>query len=131
MHGLINSLPKFKLNSLHTGYLLLSADLFFKIHFFQRFFHKLYHSDNSLDPDQGRNFVGPDLGPTFVQWSAAGAACKGRVYHIPRDNQYTCIGDKLMGLIGILVQYVAIKSMNNDKIGKEMHLMQILSTCEQ
>ena len=40
--------------------------IFFKINLYKRFFQE-YHTrvSNSLDPDQARLFVGPDLGPKF------------------------------------------------------------------
>ena len=34
---------------------------------------------NSLDPDQARHFVGPDLGPTCLQRLLADDACRQRV----------------------------------------------------
>ena len=43
---------------------------FFKINFFKKFFkdyHQMIRVSNSLDPDQARHFVGPDLGPNCLQ----------------------------------------------------------------
>ena len=42
--------------------------IFFKINFFKKFFQEYHQSvSNSLDPDQGQHFVGPDLGPNCLQ----------------------------------------------------------------
>ena len=42
--------------------------IFFKINFFEKFFQKYPASVlNSLDPDQARQYVGPDLGPNCFQ----------------------------------------------------------------
>ena len=44
--------------------------IFFKIRFFEKFFQEYHHSirlSNSLDPDQARHFVGPDLDPNCLQ----------------------------------------------------------------
>ena len=38
---------------------------------------------NSLDPDQDRHLVGPDLGPNYLQRSK-GAATKERVQVLPK-----------------------------------------------
>ena len=40
--------------------------IFFKINFFEKLFQE-YHVSNSLDPDQARHFVGPDLRPNCLQ----------------------------------------------------------------
>ena len=40
---------------------------FFKIIFFEKLFQEYYQSFESLDPDQARHFVGPDLVPKFLQ----------------------------------------------------------------
>ena len=40
--------------------MLSSADIF-------KFFRKTIGVSNSLDPDQDRHFVGPDLGPNRLQ----------------------------------------------------------------
>ena len=46
---------------------LLSADIF-KINVFEHFFREYsIRLSNSLDPDQARHFVGPDLGPNCLQ----------------------------------------------------------------
>ena len=50
---------------------LLSADFFFKIIFFENSFRNNMRVSNSFDPDQARHFVGPDLGPNFLQKSSA------------------------------------------------------------
>ena len=33
---------------------------------------------NSLDPDQARHFVGPDLGPYCLQWLSTGGTSRQR-----------------------------------------------------
>ena len=46
---------------------LLSAD-FFQNHFFpKKTFMNTTRKSNSLDPDQDRHFVGPDMGQTFCK----------------------------------------------------------------
>ena len=47
-------------------HVLLSAD-FFKINFFKNSFRNTFRMSNSLDPDQDRHSVGPDLGPNRLQ----------------------------------------------------------------
>ena len=49
--------------------LVLSSADFFKINFFKNFFQELnsISMSNSLDPDQNRQPVGPDLGPNCLQ----------------------------------------------------------------
>ena len=54
-----------KINSLHA---FLSSDFFFQNQLFQKIsFINTISVSNSLDPDQARNFVGPDLGPNCLQ----------------------------------------------------------------
>ena len=48
--------------------LLSTADFFFKINFFKKFFQRV---SNGLDPDQDRSHVGPDLGPNCLQGLSA------------------------------------------------------------
>ena len=59
-----------QLNSLHDGLffmlLLSSADFFQNLLFQKNYFRKLSVS-NSLDPEQDRQNVGPDLGPNCLQ----------------------------------------------------------------
>ena len=45
---------------------LSSAD-FFKINFLENCFSNNIRVSNTLDPDQARHFVGPDLGPNCLQ----------------------------------------------------------------
>ena len=45
---------------------ILSTD-FFENYFFENFFGNTISLSNSLDPDQDRHFVGPDLGPNCLQ----------------------------------------------------------------
>ena len=47
--------------------LLLSSADFFKIIFPKNSFRTTLRVSNSLDPDQDRHCVGPDLGPNFLQ----------------------------------------------------------------
>ena len=46
---------------------LLSAYFFFKINFWKNSFRNTIRVSNSLDRDQARHFVGPDLGPNSLQ----------------------------------------------------------------
>ena len=49
-------------------YPFLSSADFFKINFFlKNSFRNTISLSNSLDPDQARHFVGPDLGPKCLQ----------------------------------------------------------------
>ena len=52
-----------------------SADFFSKLLFFKKISRTLSVS-NSLDPDQDRHSVGPDLGPSSLQRLLADAASK-------------------------------------------------------
>ena len=40
--------------------------MFFKIDFLKNSFRNTIRKSNSLDPDQARSFVGPDLGPNCL-----------------------------------------------------------------
>ena len=46
---------------------LSSADSFSKLTFSKNYFRNIIRVSNSLDPDQARRFVGPNLGPSSVQ----------------------------------------------------------------
>ena len=46
---------------------IFSFDDFFKIDFLKKSFRSTIKVSNSLDPDQARLFVGPDLGPNYMQ----------------------------------------------------------------
>ena len=46
---------------------LSSADCFLKPTFSKNSFKNTIRVSNSLDPDQARHFVGPDLGPNSLQ----------------------------------------------------------------
>ena len=48
-------------------FFLSSADIFFKVDFFEKFFQNFIRVSNNLDPDQARHFVGPDLDPSCLQ----------------------------------------------------------------
>ena len=52
-------------------FFLSSLDFFFKINFFKKKFRNTIRVSNSLDPDQARHFVGPDLGPNCLQTLSA------------------------------------------------------------
>ena len=52
-------------------FFLLSADYFSKSTFSKNSFRNTIGVSNSLDPDQVRRFVGPDLGPNCLQKLAA------------------------------------------------------------
>ena len=47
--------------------ILSSADFFQNQFFSKNSFRNTIRVSNSLDPDQARHFVGPDLGPTCLQ----------------------------------------------------------------
>ena len=46
---------------------LSSVDFILKIIFFKNIFQNTITESISLDPDEARSFVGPDLGPNFLQ----------------------------------------------------------------
>ena len=46
---------------------LLSAVFFFKLTFSKNSFWNIFTVSNSLDAEQARHFVGPDLGPNCLQ----------------------------------------------------------------
>ena len=46
---------------------LSSTDFFLKSMFSKNYFRNTIRVSNSLDPDQVRHFVGPDLGPNCLQ----------------------------------------------------------------
>ena len=48
-------------------FLLSSADFFSKLNFSKNSFRNTIKVSNSLDPDQDRPYVGPDLGPNCLQ----------------------------------------------------------------
>ena len=47
--------------------MLLSSADFFNISFSIKKIRNAFRVSNSLDPDQDRHFVSPDLGPDFLQ----------------------------------------------------------------
>ena len=55
------------------SYALSSVD------FYQNDFSGIPSVSNSLDPDQARHFVGPDLGPNCLQMLSVDSTCKQRV----------------------------------------------------
>ena len=69
---------------LHSGihyFLLIFYILFFfsKITFFEKNIRNTIKMSNSLDPDQPRHFVGPDLGTNFLLRSSADDTGKQRM----------------------------------------------------
>ena len=46
---------------------LSSADFFSKSTFSKNYFRNIIRVSNSMDPEQARLFVGPDLGPYWLQ----------------------------------------------------------------
>ena len=52
---------------------------FSKSHFSKNYFRNIIRESNSLDPDQARHFVGPDLGPNYLQRLSAGDRSRQRV----------------------------------------------------
>ena len=59
-----------RVNTLHAGNIFLifcCLLIFFKIKFFKTFIQEYYQSVNSLDPDQARYSVWPDLGMICLQ----------------------------------------------------------------
>ena len=58
---------------------LSSADFFSKSTFLKNSFRNAIRVSNSLDPDQARHFVGPDLGPSYLQRLSADDTSRQRV----------------------------------------------------
>ena len=54
-------------------------------------------SVNSLDPDQDRSFVGPDLGPKCLQKLSADDTCKQRIKDKHTLENETCSGFPIFG----------------------------------
>ena len=58
--------------------------IFFQNQFFSKFFFRItIIVSNSLDPDQARHFVGPDLGPNCLQKLSADDTRRQRVINKP------------------------------------------------
>ena len=71
-----------QVNSLPTGkFFMLFCRLliFFKINFLKNSFRNIIRMSNSLDPDQARRFVGPDLGQNCLPRLSADVTGKQRV----------------------------------------------------
>ena len=64
---------------------LSSADFFSKSIFSKKSYRNTIRVSNSLDPDQTRHFVGPDLGPNCLQLLSADGTRGHRV------NVYACM----------------------------------------
>ena len=77
-------------NSLPTGYFfmffLLSADFFSKSTFSKKTFRNTIRISNSLNPDQARNFVWPDLVSNCLQKLLADDTSRQRVKHPIRSK---------------------------------------------
>ena len=58
-----------KLGNFHDY--LSSADFFSKFTYLKNSFRNTIKVSNGLDPDQAQHSVGPDLGPNYLQRSAA------------------------------------------------------------
>ena len=58
---------------------LSSADFFSKYFFFKNTFRNTIPVSYSLNPDQGGHFVGPDLGPNYLQRLSADDTSRQRV----------------------------------------------------
>ena len=67
---------------------------FFKIIFFEKYFRNTIRVSNSLDPDQARRSVGPDLGPNCLKRLSADDTRRQRVNESVADNQ--CQEDKVV-----------------------------------
>ena len=60
-------------------FFLWSADFFSKLTFSKNSIRNTISVANSLDPDQARHYVGPDLGPNCLQWLSADGTSRQRV----------------------------------------------------
>ena len=58
--------------------------IFFKIGVFKNLFQEYHQSQTILDPDQARHFVGPYLGPNFLQTLSADNTRRQRVQSLLR-----------------------------------------------
>ena len=58
---------------------LLSADFFQDLFFRKILSEEILSVSNNLDPYQAQHFIGPDLGPNFLQRLSADATSKHRV----------------------------------------------------
>ena len=56
-----------------------SADFFFKINVFKKSFRNTIKVSYSVDPGQDKCFVGPDLGPNYLQRLLADHTSRQRV----------------------------------------------------
>ena len=72
--------------------LLPSADFFSKLTFSKNSFRNMIRVSISLDPDQDRHFVGPDLGPNCLQRLSADDKC----CHKQGKSQTSVPGDQHM-----------------------------------
>ena len=64
---------------------------FSKIDFWKNSLMNIIRVSNSLDPDQARHFVGPDLGPNCLQRSSADESTKVFVCYIDRRLSHLTI----------------------------------------
>ena len=68
---------------------------FFKINFFEKFFHEYHHCQSVLDPDQDRQNLDPELGPNCLQFGYQQAT---KVTASKKRD--ICICDKYVYLMG-------------------------------
>ena len=78
-----------------------SADLFSKTSVFKTILSRKSSVSNSLDPDQARLFVGPDLGPNCLQMLSADNTGRQRVLGVPVSAEKTRKKKKLFDLIKV------------------------------
>ena len=74
----------FAINALRAGYLFIDfvvCRFFFQKNFFRKkYFRNTIRVSNCLDPDQARHYVGPDLGPNYLQKLSADDTSRQSVY---------------------------------------------------
>ena len=71
---------------------LLSPNIYFsKSSFPKHSFRNIIRVSNSLDPDQARHLVGPDLGPNCLPRLSADGASRQRVNNADKSNSSVCL----------------------------------------
>ena len=88
---------------------LSSTDFFFQNPFFSKFYRTTMRMSNSLDTDQARHYVGPNLGPNCLQKLSANDTRR----HIVKGNQEFRYTDNLLHVTSytIVYKYVAKKTI--------------------
>ena len=72
----------------------------------KNYFRNTVRVSNSLDPDKDRHFLGPDLGPNYLQrLSAEGTRCHRLRY---TDDEQKCVGHGALGFASL--SYLSIIS---------------------